>query len=215
MGGVESILRDQGYTVLGEKDGKYLVHLKEGKRFLVEQIEKDKHVEECLKCPVHAHIVETQSFEARGKIYLLMEQCSGGTLYEKIQAQKMDNVPFSEEKVMAWFTKICMALEHLHTDGITHRLLISQNIFFTGCGTVRLGETAELHERARVEKPKHTNAKQPPEVQEGRPYTLHSDIYALGCLLYEMCTLKTCASGAYSLICFIPSQSVGCQRWTF
>ena len=44
MGGVESILRDQGYTVLGEKDGKYLVHLKEGKRFLVEQIEKDKHV---------------------------------------------------------------------------------------------------------------------------------------------------------------------------
>ncbi|XP_042560114.1 apolipoprotein L3-like [Clupea harengus] len=61
-----------------------------------------------------------------GETYLLMEQCSGGTLYDKIQAHKADKKPFSEKEVTVWLTKICMALEHLHTDGITHRLLISQ-----------------------------------------------------------------------------------------
>ncbi|XP_037626465.1 serine/threonine-protein kinase Nek1 isoform X2 [Sebastes umbrosus] len=141
----------------------------------------------------HPNIVQyKESFEEGGCLYIVMDYCEGGDLFKKINSQK--GVLFSEEQIMNWFVQICLALKHVHDRKILHRDIKSQNIFLTKDGTVQLGDfgiarvlnsTVELA-RTCIGTPYYLS----PEICENKPYNNKSDIWALGCVLYEMCTLK-------------------------
>ncbi|KAM6401329.1 serine/threonine-protein kinase Nek1 isoform 13-T13 [Pluvialis apricaria] len=121
-----------------------------------------------------------------------MDYCEGGDLFKKINAQK--GILFSEDQILDWFVQICLALKHIHDRKILHRDIKSQNIFLTKDGTIQLGDfgiarvlnsTAELA-RTCIGTPYYLS----PEICQNKPYNNKSDIWALGCVLYEMCTLK-------------------------
>uniref|UniRef100_A0A4W3JHK1 non-specific serine/threonine protein kinase n=1 Tax=Callorhinchus milii TaxID=7868 RepID=A0A4W3JHK1_CALMI len=141
----------------------------------------------------HPNIVQyRESFEESGCLYIVMDYCEGGDLFKRINTQK--GVLFSEDQIMDWFVQICMALKHVHDRKILHRDIKSQNIFLTKDGTVQLGDfgiarvlnsTVELA-RTCIGTPYYLS----PEICENKPYNNKSDIWALGCVLYEMCTLK-------------------------
>ncbi|XP_069797738.1 serine/threonine-protein kinase Nek1 isoform X13 [Narcine bancroftii] len=141
----------------------------------------------------HPNIVQYQeSFEESGCLYIVMDYCEGGDLFKRINAQK--GILFSEEQILDWFVQICLALKHVHDRKILHRDIKSQNIFLTKDGTVQLGDfgiarvlnsTVELA-RTCIGTPYYLS----PEICENKPYNNKSDIWALGCVLYEMCTLK-------------------------
>ncbi|XP_051822327.1 serine/threonine-protein kinase Nek1 isoform X3 [Antechinus flavipes] len=141
----------------------------------------------------HPNIVlYRESFEESGSLYIVMDYCEGGDLYKRINAQK--GVLFPEDQIMDWFVQICLALKHVHDRKILHRDIKSQNIFLTKDGTVQLGDfgiarvlnsTLELA-RTCIGTPYYLS----PEICENKPYNNKSDIWALGCVLYEMCTLK-------------------------
>ncbi|GAA6217836.1 serine/threonine-protein kinase Nek1 isoform X1 [Lates japonicus] len=141
----------------------------------------------------HPNIVQyKESFEEGGCLYIVMDYCEGGDLFKKINSQK--GVLFSEEQILDWFVQICLALKHVHDRKILHRDIKSQNIFLTKDGTVQLGDfgiarvlnsTVELA-RTCIGTPYYLS----PEICENKPYNNKSDIWALGCVLYEMCTLK-------------------------
>uniref|UniRef100_A0A665SX27 non-specific serine/threonine protein kinase n=1 Tax=Echeneis naucrates TaxID=173247 RepID=A0A665SX27_ECHNA len=141
----------------------------------------------------HPNIVQyKESFEEGGSLYIVMDYCEGGDLFKKINAQK--GLLFSEEQILDWFVQICLALKHVHDRKILHRDIKSQNIFLTKDGTVQLGDfgiarvlnsTVELA-RTCIGTPYYLS----PEICENKPYNNKSDIWALGCVLYEMCTLK-------------------------
>ncbi|XP_060739306.1 serine/threonine-protein kinase Nek1 isoform X3 [Tachysurus vachellii] len=140
----------------------------------------------------HPNIVQyKESFEESGCLYIVMDYCEGGDLFKKINSQKG---PFPEEQILDWFVQICLALKHVHDRKILHRDIKSQNIFLTKDGTVQLGDfgiarvlnsTVELA-RTCIGTPYYLS----PEICENKPYNNKSDIWALGCVLYEMCTLK-------------------------
>ncbi|XP_047674716.1 serine/threonine-protein kinase Nek1 isoform X3 [Tachysurus fulvidraco] len=140
----------------------------------------------------HPNIVQyKESFEESGCLYIVMDYCEGGDLFKKINNQKG---PFPEEQILDWFVQICLALKHVHDRKILHRDIKSQNIFLTKDGTVQLGDfgiarvlnsTVELA-RTCIGTPYYLS----PEICENKPYNNKSDIWALGCVLYEMCTLK-------------------------
>uniref|UniRef100_A0A8C8WDV3 non-specific serine/threonine protein kinase n=1 Tax=Panthera leo TaxID=9689 RepID=A0A8C8WDV3_PANLE len=97
-------------------------------------------------------------------------------------------------RILDWFVQICLALKHVHDRKILHRDIKSQNIFLTKDGTIQLGDfgiarvlnsTVELA-RTCIGTPYYLS----PEICENKPYNNKSDIWALGCVLYEMCTLK-------------------------
>ncbi|KAL6485745.1 hypothetical protein MHYP_G00051370 [Metynnis hypsauchen] len=141
----------------------------------------------------HPNIVQyKESFEEGGCLYIVMDYCEGGDLFKKINNQK--GVLFPEEQILDWFVQICLALKHVHDRKILHRDIKSQNIFLTKDGTVQLGDfgiarvlnsTVELA-RTCIGTPYYLS----PEICENKPYNNKSDIWALGCVLYEMCTLK-------------------------
>ncbi|XP_017316624.1 serine/threonine-protein kinase Nek1 isoform X3 [Ictalurus punctatus] len=141
----------------------------------------------------HPNIVQyKESFEEKGCLYIVMDYCEGGDLFKKINNQK--GLLFPEEQILDWFVQICLALKHVHDRKILHRDIKSQNIFLTKDGTVQLGDfgiarvlssTVELA-RTCIGTPYYLS----PEICENKPYNNKSDIWALGCVLYEMCTLK-------------------------
>ncbi|NXG50181.1 NEK1 kinase, partial [Psilopogon haemacephalus] len=141
----------------------------------------------------HPNIVlYRESFEENGCLYIVMDYCEGGDLFKKINAQK--GILFPEDQILDWFVQICLALKHIHDRKILHRDIKSQNIFLTKDGTIQLGDfgiarvlnsTAELA-RTCIGTPYYLS----PEICQNKPYNNKSDIWALGCVLYEMCTLK-------------------------
>ncbi|XP_076446398.1 uncharacterized protein LOC143283892 [Babylonia areolata] len=141
----------------------------------------------------HPNIVTyMESFEEKGALYIVMNFCSGGDLFTKINDQQ--GRLFPEDQIMDWFVQICLALKHIHDRKILHRDIKSQNIFLTSSGSVQLGDfgiakvlnnTAELA-RTCIGTPYYLS----PEVVENKPYNNKSDIWSLGCVLYELTTLK-------------------------
>uniref|UniRef100_A0A4X2KN92 non-specific serine/threonine protein kinase n=1 Tax=Vombatus ursinus TaxID=29139 RepID=A0A4X2KN92_VOMUR len=155
--------------------------------------EESRREVEVLANMKHPNIVlYRESFEENGSLYIVMDYCEGGDLYKRINAQK--GVLFPEDQILDWFVQICLALKHVHDRKILHRDIKSQNIFLTKDGTVQLGDfgiarvlnsTLELA-RTCIGTPYYLS----PEICENKPYNNKSDIWALGCVLYEMCTLK-------------------------
>jgi NIMA (never in mitosis gene a)-related kinase len=141
----------------------------------------------------HPNIVAyVESFEERGQLYIVMDYCDGGDMFEKINKQK--GVHFPEEQVMDWFVELCLAIKHVHDRKILHRDLKTQNIFLTRNNIVKLGDfgiakvlkgTGDLAKTA-IGTPYYLS----PEICENKPYNNKSDVWSLGCILYEMATLK-------------------------
>ncbi|XP_044215159.1 serine/threonine-protein kinase Nek1-like [Thunnus albacares] len=141
----------------------------------------------------HPNIVQyKESFEVKDCLCIVMDYCEGRDLLEKIKSQKGEL--FSEDQILDWFVQICLALKHIHDRKTLHRDIKPQNIFLTKDETVQLGDfgvsrvlnsTLELAS-IRIGTPLYLS----PEICKKKPYNNKSDIWALGCVLYEMCTLK-------------------------
>ncbi|KAG2382327.1 hypothetical protein C9374_005529 [Naegleria lovaniensis] len=141
----------------------------------------------------HPNIVKyVDSFTEGGKLNIVMEYASQGDLYEKIKLQK--STLFPEEKILDWFIQICMAVKYIHDRRILHRDLKTQNIFIAADGTVKLGDfgiskvlqsTMECA-KTLVGTPYYLS----PELCQEKPYNNKSDVWSLGCILYELTTLK-------------------------
>uniref|UniRef100_A0A452J7C6 non-specific serine/threonine protein kinase n=1 Tax=Gopherus agassizii TaxID=38772 RepID=A0A452J7C6_9SAUR len=99
------------------------------------------------------------------------------------------------KQILAWFVQISLGLKHIHDRKVLHRDIKAQNIFLSNNGMVaKLGDfgiarmlnnTMELA-RTCVGTPYYLS----PEICENRPYNNKTDIWSLGCVLYELCTLK-------------------------
>lgn len=141
----------------------------------------------------HPNIVAfRESFEAEGHLYIVMEYCDGGDLMQKIKHQK--GKLFPEDMILNWFTQMCLGVNHIHKKHVLHRDIKSKNIFLTQNGKVKLGDfgSARLLSNPMAFACTYVGTPYyvPPEIWENTPYNNKSDIWSLGCILYELCTLK-------------------------
>ncbi|XP_006154283.1 serine/threonine-protein kinase Nek3 isoform X2 [Tupaia chinensis] len=141
----------------------------------------------------HPNIVTfKESFEAEGHLYIVMEYCDGGDLMQKIKQQK--GKLFPEDMILNWFTQMCLGVNHIHKKRVLHRDIKSKNIFLTQNGKVKLGDfgSARLLSSPMAFACTYVGTPYyvPPEIWENLPYNNKSDIWSLGCILYELCALK-------------------------
>ncbi|KFP42989.1 Serine/threonine-protein kinase Nek4, partial [Chlamydotis macqueenii] len=127
-----------------------------------------------------------------GLLYIVMGFCEGGDLYHRLKEQKGKLLP--ENQVVEWFVQIAMALQYLHEKHILHRDLKTQNVFLTRTNIIKVGDLGI----ARVLENQYDMAStligtpyyMSPELFSNKPYNYKSDVWALGCCVYEMATLK-------------------------
>ncbi|XP_072466567.1 serine/threonine-protein kinase Nek5 isoform X2 [Notamacropus eugenii] len=142
----------------------------------------------------HPNIVKFfTSLQEVNKLYIVMEYCDGGDLMKRINRQH--GVLFDEDQILGWFVQISLGLKHIHDRKILHRDIKTQNIFLSNNEMVaKLGDfgiarvlnnTMELA-RTCVGTPYYLS----PEICQNKPYNNKTDIWSLGCVLYELCTLR-------------------------
>eukprot|EP01006_Ploeotia_vitrea_P062924 TRINITY_DN84641_c0_g1_i1.p1 TRINITY_DN84641_c0_g1~~TRINITY_DN84641_c0_g1_i1.p1 ORF type:complete len:523 (-),score=65.80 TRINITY_DN84641_c0_g1_i1:1150-2718(-) len=123
-------------------------------------------------------------------LYIIMEYADGGDLWSLIQTRAQKHQRLSEEEVLNYFIQICLALKNMHDQKMLHRDLKTGNIFLTQKGVVKLGDfgisTALRHTAAFANTVCGTPNYFSPEMCQNKPYNNKSDIWALGCILYEM-----------------------------
>ncbi|KFU90145.1 Serine/threonine-protein kinase Nek5 [Chaetura pelagica] len=142
----------------------------------------------------HANIVTFYaSLQEKNKLYIVMEYCDGGDLMQRINMQQ--GVLFDEDQILSWFVQISLGLKHIHDKKILHRDVKAQNIFLSNNGKVaKLGDFGIARQLNSTMEFAHTCVGTPyylsPEICENRPYNNKTDIWSLGCVLYELCALK-------------------------
>ncbi|XP_044058568.1 serine/threonine-protein kinase Nek3 isoform X2 [Siniperca chuatsi] len=141
----------------------------------------------------HPNIVAfREAFEADDLLCIIMEYCSGGDLLQRIRQQKTKQ--FCVDDILRWFAQMCAAAEYIHDKRVLHRDLKSKNIFLTDKGTIKLGDFGSACILNSSKAYAHTYVGTPyyvaPEIWDNKPYNNKSDVWSLGCVLYELCTLR-------------------------
>lgn len=136
----------------------------------------------------HPNIMEIYSegvFQTRP--YLVLEYLKGQTLLDKIEYY----TKFSVKEACEIMVQLLDAISYTHEHKIIHRDIKPQNIFYLSNGTVKLGDFGiaknekEAENYGKILGSVHFLA---PEVLQGKPFSIASDIYAAGITLFQLIT---------------------------
>jgi NIMA (never in mitosis gene a)-related kinase len=147
----------------------------------------------------HPYIVRYQeSIFDNHTLAIVMDYADGGDLSKKINATRFAGKHFPESQILRWFTQMILGLKYIHGLDILHRDLKPQNLFLTKHEQLRIGDFGiskvlhgasarkEIRETAQMGTPFYMS----PEIVESSLYSCSSDIWAAGCVLYELCALQ-------------------------
>ncbi|KAF9971332.1 G2-specific serine/threonine protein kinase [Actinomortierella ambigua] len=173
-----------------------------------EQLVSEVNILKDLKHPNIVDFIERVIDREKSIIYIIMEYCEYGDLATVIRNHKEQNVPIEEEYVWSILTQLVLALHECHCGTVTdpetklqkprpvlHRDLKPDNVFLMSKYSVKLGDFGLSRS---LTNPRHAFAQtfvgtpyyMSPELISEASYGPKSDIWSLGCIIYELCALE-------------------------
>ena len=139
----------------------------------------------------HPNIIKLyEIFESKSSIYLIMEKCKGGEVFDHIFAHVNNNKMYSEKDAANMFQQLMCAIEYCHNNGICHRDLKLENLLYLNEGNeednpikvIDFG-LSQLFHKKNLSTPVGTAFYLSPEILTGN-YTEKCDIWSAGVILY-------------------------------
>ena len=147
----------------------------------------------------HVNIISyIDSFVEDGSLYIVLEWAHAGDLKRQIRKAQEKGARFDEILIWKLFTQIANALRHMHSKRTMHRDLKPANIFLSSDGTIKVGDLGlgrflseqTLEAFTRVGTPLYMSPELLAPEKKGAGYGFSSDVYSLGCILYELVKLR-------------------------
>jgi NIMA (never in mitosis gene a)-related kinase len=123
---------------------------------------------------------------------IVMEYAEDGDLESKIKTHFKNKTYFPENEIWSYLIQMIEGLKALHDIKTMHRDLKSANVFLMKNGQVKLGDlnVSKVVKMGMLQTQTGTPYYASPEVWADKPYDYKSDIWSVGCVLYELCALK-------------------------
>ena len=127
-----------------------------------------------------------------------MEFCENNDLRKLIEEYKKNNQLINQQLILLIILDICNGLKEIHNKNIIHRDLKPENIFINKDYKIKIGDFG-ISKQVSISNPYVTKTQKgtleymAPEILNQNPrFNNKIDIWALGCIIYELCTLKYC-----------------------
>ena len=185
-----------GRVFLVQRDNRYYALKKISIRDMnKDAIENSKKEINILKKFNNDNIVKYyDSFEENDYLCIWMEYAGDYNLKNRINEYKNRGELMKEQKIKYIVLQICLGLKNIHKANIIHRDLTPENIFIKEDNKIKIGDFGVSK---KLETNKYANTVvwkyqyYSPELTRGEKYDYRADIYALGCIIYELFTLNT------------------------
>ena len=141
-----------------------------------------------------------ESFIDKGTFNIVMEYCDGLDLRKYIKEHKTTGEKIAKHLIYYFIIDICEGLQYIHKNNLIHRDLKPENLFLTEEEKIKIGDfgvakqlkTATEFAKTQI----GTMLYMAPEILNGKDYNNKVDIWALGCIIHELCTLNNCFGGS-------------------
>ena len=171
---------------------KVAIKIMDKEQILSDELNKERVLNEIsiLKLVRHNNIIKLyEVMETPQKIYLVMEYCDSGEMFDYIVSKQH----LTENQACVFFQEIIDALTYLHSQNIVHRDVKPENILLQTfgnsltCKLIDFGISRTYTLDKLISTPCGTASYAPPEMHRGEEYYgLLSDVWSAGVLLYAM-----------------------------
>ena len=183
--------------VLNLSDNKYyaikLIPIKDETKEKIQIYEKESEILSKFNCN---HIVKYyDSSKDNNNIYILMEFCDGDNLRNFINKNMNNNTLIEENILYDIIKQICIGIKEIHDKKIIHRDLKPENIFINDNMNIKIGDFG-ISKQIEIFNTQITYNKEgtydyiAPEILYKGIFNNKSDIWSLGCIIYELFTLN-------------------------
>ena len=142
----------------------------------------------------HPNIIKLYDvFESNHNLYLIMEECYGGELFDKITEHIENEEMYSEKEAANILLQVMSAVEYCHNNGICHRDLKPENLLYLKKGdekdnplkVIDFGLSQTIDVKKILSSKVGTAYYVSPEILQGK-YNEKCDIWSAGVILYVL-----------------------------
>ena len=184
-----------------QKDNSNIIYVLKQIPITEEDYKDPKNLEEILNeskilSSLHSNYILKyyDSFIYDNNLIIITEYCSYGDLCDYLMMYINKDKKLTEKLIWKIFIQISLGLYYLHNQKILHRDIKTKNIFLKENFAVKIGDLGIAKILNNTNSFATTFIGTPyylsPELCKDLPYNDKSDVWALGCVLYEMCNLR-------------------------